>query len=46
MSKVSSTLRARKAVEINLLREADLSAALQLDEREEWNRPRMIGSEF
>ena len=38
MTKASSTFRAGESVEINLLREADLSAALQLEEREEWNQ--------
>jgi hypothetical protein len=34
MAKASSTLRAGESVEINLLRETDLSGALQLKEHE------------
>jgi GNAT superfamily N-acetyltransferase len=38
MAKASSTLRAGESVEIKLLREADLPAALHLEEQEEWNQ--------
>jgi GNAT superfamily N-acetyltransferase len=38
VAKASSTLRAGEPVEINLLGEVDVSAALQLEDREEWNQ--------